>query len=181
MATEFSDIWIYNLRGNQRTAGELFRQEGGKVFGAGARTGVAVLIAVKRASGANSCSLHYYEVPDYQTREQKLTDLEHASVANMSWRTLTPNHAGDWLNQRTDAFAALTPLIETTNPARSLVRSTIVGPVTARDSWVYSFSAAALAHRLPEMIDFYNAQVLRARGDQTVLDMDPRRISWSRG
>ena len=47
-ADEFSDIWVYNLRGNQRTAGELSRQEGGKVFGSGARTGVAVLVAAKR-------------------------------------------------------------------------------------------------------------------------------------
>lgn len=44
---EFSHIWVYNLRGNQRTAGETSRREGGKVFGSGARTGVAVLVAAK--------------------------------------------------------------------------------------------------------------------------------------
>ena len=33
LADEFSDMHILNLRGNQRTAGEQSRKEGGKVFG----------------------------------------------------------------------------------------------------------------------------------------------------
>ena len=47
LAEEFSDIHIYNLRGNQRTAGEQSRREGGKVFGAGSRATVAITILVK--------------------------------------------------------------------------------------------------------------------------------------
>ena len=30
---EFTSIYIFNLRGNQRTSGELSRKEGGKIFG----------------------------------------------------------------------------------------------------------------------------------------------------
>jgi hypothetical protein len=45
---EFSSIYVYNLRGNQRTSGELSRKEGGKIFGSGSRTPVAVTILVKR-------------------------------------------------------------------------------------------------------------------------------------
>ena len=37
LAEEFSTIYVYNLRGNQRTAGEQSRREGGKVFGGGSR------------------------------------------------------------------------------------------------------------------------------------------------
>lgn len=35
---EFSSIYVFNLRGNQRTSGELSRKEGGKIFGSGSRT-----------------------------------------------------------------------------------------------------------------------------------------------
>ncbi|STS37118.1 Predicted helicase [Klebsiella pneumoniae] len=35
LAKEFSNIWIFHLRGNQRTQGELSRKEGGKIFGSG--------------------------------------------------------------------------------------------------------------------------------------------------
>ena len=49
VAEEFDAIYCYNLRGNQRTAGELSRKEGGKIFGSGSRAGVAILILVKGA------------------------------------------------------------------------------------------------------------------------------------
>jgi predicted helicase len=45
---EFSSIYVYNLRGNQRTSGELSRKEGGKIFGSGSRTPVAITVLVKR-------------------------------------------------------------------------------------------------------------------------------------
>jgi predicted helicase len=45
---EFSSIYVYNLRGNQRTSGELSRKEGGKIFGSGSRTPVTITILVKR-------------------------------------------------------------------------------------------------------------------------------------
>jgi predicted helicase len=45
---EFSSIYVYNLRGNQRTSGELSRKEGGKIFGSGSRTPVTITILVKK-------------------------------------------------------------------------------------------------------------------------------------
>jgi Predicted helicase len=45
---EFSAIYIFNLRGNQRTSGELSRKEGGKIFGSGSRTPIAITFLVKK-------------------------------------------------------------------------------------------------------------------------------------
>lgn len=45
---EFSSIYVFNLRGNQRTSGELSRKEGGKIFGSGSRTPIAITILVKK-------------------------------------------------------------------------------------------------------------------------------------
>lgn len=45
---EFSKIYVFNLRGNQRTSGELSRREGGKIFGSGSRTPIAITVLVKK-------------------------------------------------------------------------------------------------------------------------------------
>jgi predicted helicase len=45
---EFSSIYVFNLRGNQRTSGELSRKEGGKIFGSGSRTPIAINLLVKK-------------------------------------------------------------------------------------------------------------------------------------
>ena len=45
---EFDKVYIINLRGNHRTSGERCRQEGGNVFGAECRTGIAILFLVRK-------------------------------------------------------------------------------------------------------------------------------------
>ena len=47
MTEEFNSIYIYHLKGNQRTSGERSRLEGGKVFGEGSRAPVAIVFLVK--------------------------------------------------------------------------------------------------------------------------------------
>jgi len=39
---EYSSVYVLNLRGNQRTSGELSRKEGGKIFGSGSRTPISI-------------------------------------------------------------------------------------------------------------------------------------------
>ena len=46
---EFSKIYVFNLRGNCRTSGELRKKEAGNVFGLGSRTPVAVTVLVKKS------------------------------------------------------------------------------------------------------------------------------------
>ena len=45
---EFSSIYVFNLRGNCRTSGELRRKEGDGVFGLGSRTPIAITILVRK-------------------------------------------------------------------------------------------------------------------------------------
>ena len=159
---EFSDLYVYNLRGNQRTAGELSRQEGGKVFGSGARTGVAVLVAVKRP-GSGPCALRYYGVADHLTREEKLADLDEANLGSVPWQTLIPNADGDWLNQRNDTFGTF-PAIADEPSAHFASHS--AGVQTNRDAWCYNFSARAVEANMRRMIDYYNEQAASCDGDE---------------
>ena len=52
LVKEFDHIYVFNLRGNQRTQGETSRREGGKIFGSGSRTPVAITILVKTGRAA---------------------------------------------------------------------------------------------------------------------------------
>jgi predicted helicase len=42
LADEFSSLYLFHLRGNQRTAGERSRREGGKIFGSGSRAPIEI-------------------------------------------------------------------------------------------------------------------------------------------
>ncbi len=48
LADEFDSIYVLDLRGDQRTQGELSRKEGGKIFGSGSRAKVCMTFLVKR-------------------------------------------------------------------------------------------------------------------------------------
>ncbi|EMH49264.1 helicase protein [Helicobacter pylori HP116Bi] len=74
VAKDFSHLYALNLRGNQRTSGEVSKKEGGKIFDSGSRATVAIVFFVKDESVQNS-AIHYYEVEDYLTREAKLNLL----------------------------------------------------------------------------------------------------------
>ncbi|MCK9183379.1 MAG: N-6 DNA methylase, partial [Fibrobacteraceae bacterium] len=48
LQSEFDKIYVFNLRGNCRTAGELRRKEGDGVFGLGSRTPIAITVLVRK-------------------------------------------------------------------------------------------------------------------------------------
>ncbi len=178
---EFSDIWVYNLRGNQRTAGELSRKEGGKVFGSGARTGVAVLVAVNAQRRA-ACRLRYYGVPDYQTREEKLASIAQAHLDSSAWQAITPNESGDWLNQRNDTFGHHPAIGARTKPNRetwhfatySRWREDQPGRLVLQLLSARRSSEHASHDRLLQPAGGFARTEI---GEQ--LDLDPTEISWS--
>ena len=94
LADEYSHIYVYNLRGNQRTAGELSRKEGGKIFGAGSRNTVAIFIGVKDPYHAGACQIHYHDIGDYLTREQKLQIVSANSLDTLDWQSIIPSPTG---------------------------------------------------------------------------------------
>ncbi len=105
-ANEFTSIYVFNLRGNQRTSGELSRKEGGKIFGSGSRTPVAITILVKNPQNAGKpCEIFYHDIGDYLKREEKLRIIrDFRDISGISFQNITPNAEGDWLNQRNPEF-----------------------------------------------------------------------------
>src|SRR5690606_16144195 len=91
--------------------GEESRREGGKIFGSGSRTPVAITIMVKDPAHAGPGVLHYHDIGDYLTQQEKLDIIEgFGSIDAMPWVKLAPNDEGDWANQRDPRFEGFVPL-----------------------------------------------------------------------
>ncbi|MCU6479798.1 DEAD/DEAH box helicase [Arthrobacter sp. A2-55] len=175
---EFHDIYVYNLRGNARTAGEQRKKEKDNVFQSGSRNTVAILILVKKPGPTPGAVLHYKDIGDYLDRKEKLALVEAASISTLDWVTITPNAEGDWINQRNDLFESFTPIAE---KARGGEKPTIFadfsgGLKTNRDAWVYNFSMVGLESTTKRMITNYGEQLRRG-----VIDREPTMVSWSSG
>lgn len=189
-ADEFSSVYVFNLRGNQRTAGEQSRKEGGKVFGGGSRSTVAVYFLIKNPDDDIKGKIFYRDIGDYLSREQKLAALrDDASYSAVEWASITPNAAGDWINQRSADFGTFAPLGQKGASASEVgIFSThSLGLASGRDAWVYGFSKSGVESNVKRAIQFYNREVDRWSRDRTAddtpegfADTDPRKFSWNR-
>ncbi len=194
LTAEFSTLYVFNLRGNARTSGEERRKEGGGIFDAGSRTPVAITILVKDPAHAGPCQLHYHDIGDSLTREDKLAIIEDfGSIGGVGWHQLTPNAQGDWINQRDPAFDKFMPLGNKDAGLTEVMFSIYSNGVkTQRDAWAYNMDCTALEINMRRMIDAYNENRARfakaCHGKQKeqwpevddVIDTDPKRISWTR-
>lgn len=162
VAKEFSHLYVLNLRGNQRTSGEVSKKEGGKIFDSGSRATVAIVFFVKDKSVQNS-AIRYYEVEDYLTREAKLNWLAgFENLESVPFKEITPNAKGDWINQREDGFDKLIPLKRDKKLQNdSIFDINSLGVASGRDPWVYNFSPNILTQSVQKCIDTYNADLKR--------------------
>jgi predicted helicase len=200
LADEFSSIFVFHLRGNQRTSGERSKREGGKIFGGGSRTPVAITLLVKNPKAAEQGRIRFHDIGEYLTREEKLAIVaSFCSIGGIDrkngWHSITPDEHGDWIGQRDKAFDAFIAIGDKNNKgAVALFESFSRGVATARDSWCYNSSRGAVARNMQAMIRFYNAELARfdaaypksdRQGREAAvddfLDSDPTKISWNRG
>ena len=178
-------INVFNLRGNQRTSGELSRREGGKIFGSGSRTPIAITLLVRNPAAKGKAQIHYHDIGDYLSREEKLERIKKfASVLSpeMQLSSITPNEDNDWLNQRDGLFDTFIPIGDKDNKDGKTVFVPFYsrGCASARDAWVYNFSIDDLKKNISSMIDFYNDQIRTLRTNQEQkFDFDSTKISWS--
>jgi predicted helicase len=194
LANEFASVYRFNLRGNQRTSGETSRREGGKVFGQGSRTPVAVTLLVKNPDATGPCTIRYHDIGDYLTREEKLFTIEEfGSIESIPWQTIEPDASGDWINQRDETFASFVPLGDKKDKSsRPVFETYSLGVVTNRDAWAYNFSRAELVGNMTRMVQFYDQQLgefaswLSVNGGQRTtetveefVDRNPTKISWT--
>ncbi|MBD2151196.1 hypothetical protein H6F44_13855 [Pseudanabaena sp. FACHB-1277] len=199
LTDEFTSVYCFNLRGNQRTSGETSRQEGGKIFGSGSRAAIAITLLIKNPEKTGEHQLFYHDIGDYLSREEKLDKIKNfGSFTSINWDSLLPNDSQDWINQRDpefDEFISLGDKKDKSN--KTIFDEYSLGIATARDIWTYNFSRHSLIENMTEMIHFYNSQVedfkiysqgktfsnveARQKQVEVFINTDPKSISWSRG
>lgn len=194
---DFTAIYIFNLRGNQRTSGELSRKEGGKIFGSGSRTPISITFLVKNpAVIVDKAVIHYHDIGDYLNREDKLKIIEKFSTVvnpKMEWKQIESNEYGDWISQRNDAFGeyiSLEPDKKYNKLSKSFFTINSLGLTTGRDAWCVNYNRGNLKTNIKNMISFYNSQVndfiIAVRSNPNLIiddfiNFDSKKISWSRG
>lgn len=185
---EFTSIYVLNLRGNQRTSGELSRKEGGKIFGSGSRTPIAITFLVKNpAKKGQKATIHYHDIGDYLTREQKLKmvkDFRSISSQKLDWQVITPNEKADWINQRDGVFDNLILLGDKKNSKQTVFSIFSAGDITHRDVWCYNSSSKSLAMQMQTTISTFNQEASKCAEAKTIdeittlVNADPTQIKW---
>ena len=194
LVDEFSCLYIFNLRGNQRTSGELSRKEGGKIFGSGSRAPIAISILVKNPDSKLHGKIYYHDIGDYLSREEKLEKLDdfHGISGVDKWLGIVPDSYGDWLRQRDDRFGSFMPLGDKKGGQWKLFDNFSQGVSTSRVSWVYNSSSIKLSQNVQGMIEFYNGQLFYIKKhfvcedkkqkkivSEKHISYDAKKISWS--
>ena len=184
---EFSQIFIYNLRGGVRgKIGDIAKREGGNVFPI--MTGVAVTVLVKDPSHSGSAEIFYVEAKDYATRQEKLNQISaFGSIEGISgadaFRPITPNEHGDWISTRDDHFATFQEVgnksLKGRDSTPAIFQQFSLGIATHRDPWCYNFSRKSVTTNMRRMIENYNTEVSLGNTTET-LRIDTSQISWNR-
>ena len=177
---EFDKIYVFNLRGNARTSGELRKREGDGIFGMGSRTPIAITLLVRYPEDQRSekCQIFYHDIGDYLSREEKLRKITQAqSYRGLDWTLITPNEKHDWINQRDglfDSLLSLAPEKKFDAKAKSVFSIYAIGVATNRDAWVTGFSKEQITANMQAMIAFYNQQI-----EKEEVSNDKTKISWT--
>ena len=194
---EFAAVYVFNLRGNARTSGELRQKEGGGVFGGGSRTPIAITLLVKKPEiKTDKAIIYYHDIGDYLNGKDKLkiiSDFKTFANEKLQLKILQPNEHGDWINERNalfDNYIPLEPSKKFDLKTNTFFNTYALGVATGRDAWCYNFSSKKLAGNMEAMISFYNEQVgkfaeLSKKGNsklivENVIDTNGNKISWTR-
>jgi predicted helicase len=193
LAEEFSSIYVFHLRGNQRTAGELSRKEGGKIFGSGSRAPIAISLLVKNPSAKQHGQINFYDIGDYLSKEEKLTKVrELGSIRGIAeiggWQQITPDAHGDWFKQRVTDFATYIVLGDKKGQQTRLFEAFSNGVKSNRDPWVFNGSKSRLRENVDRMANFFNQEAQRLAESQhdsraievdSFIKVDRSQISWA--
>lgn len=198
LAEDFDKIYVFHLRGNQRTSGERSRKEGGKIFGSGSRAPIAISLFIKTGNRQPNAEakIFWHDIGDYLTQQQKLKIVSRFRrssdmTVQSSWRLIQPDQHGDWVNQGDPAYGTFIAIGNKREESMMHVFDIYSrGLETGRDPWVYNYSKDTLEAELRRFVDTYNAELCRycqaieESGEGVdvggFVDADPTKIKWTR-
>lgn len=179
---DFDSIYVYNLRGDATTSGEMRRNEGDGVFADGSRVGICIMMLVRHSGHSGKAKIRYIQTEDGMKRTAKLESLnELDSFIKMRDRMtiITPQENGDWIVRRNSAYKTLIPMAGDTHKKfeKHCEQCIFVGYSrgygTSRDSWDYNYSKESEIQNSFSMTVEYNKQV-----KSKIKLFDSKLLSW---
>lgn len=200
LEAEFDFIYIFNLRGDIRKNMQTKEGiEGANIFGNASQTPVAISILIKCGKNETNkkAQIFHYDIKDTDARKtsDKLSLIHNLkSIANLEnkWQLIIPNQDYDWINQRDYNYLKFMPLGDKKLKFKPLKKGYEInlfeifsmGISTNRDAWVINFSKENLTKNMSFMIENYNKEVQKFKGQkqseyEKMLCLDKTKISWS--
>ncbi|MQF64337.1 damage-inducible protein, partial [SAR202 cluster bacterium AD-802-L14_MRT_200m] len=193
LTDEFSKIYVFHLRGNQRTSGETSRKEGGKIFGSGSRTPIAITILVKDPNAQEKGKIFFHDIGDYLDREQKLAIVQEYKSINQiksmkEFRVIEPDENNDWVNQGDRSYGNFMSIGNKKDKKFSQIFHLYsAGIMTQRDAWAINSSKSNLLQNISKSLEFYESERTRFSAKKNLdsslvaksyVDRDHRKFSW---
>lgn len=191
LAEEFSNLYIFHLRGNTRTAGETAKKEGGQTFGSGSRAPIAISILVKNPEQSQKGQIYFHDIGNYLTRAQKLETIQEfinikGITQQQGWERILPDAFNDWINQRDPNFDTYISMGDKKDKqAITIFENYSRGLESARDQWSYNASLFEVKKNITLLINTFNEEVQRYQQTyksgkiEDFVTSDPTKISWS--
>ncbi|WP_416882848.1 DEAD/DEAH box helicase [Marivita sp.] len=183
LAEEFSDLYIFHLRGDIRKnmLSKGVAKEGQNIFGSGSMTGISIAIMVKCASKTARGRIHFHDVGLDLTTIEKLDALRTLkSIEGISekggWKIIIPDERNDWLDQVDTSFENFIVTFDKLRKEASIFATATMGMTSSRDAWCVNASKVNLEQNIRRTASYYNRK-LEFGAD---LGADPKEISLSR-
>jgi predicted helicase len=190
MRKDFDRIWLYDLRGNARTSGELRRKEKGNVFNDAIRVGVAItMLERNEAEHDEPAHITLARLGDYlESGEKQQAVIDAIDFNQLEMKQIDPADNQGWLGvEMADDWDELIPLGDkdgSRGTETNLFVDVSNGVKTNRDSWAYNFDRLQVMNRMRSMADVYNSHVYRYQSERPAIiddfvDNDETKIKWS--
>ena len=163
---EFSEIWLFDLRGQKGTPGDgrnIFEYTG-KSKG-GTTVSSVIMILVKKQDAAKGCTVKYTKFDEtfYSGQEKRDYIKKLGLIKNIeSWGEITLDQFGDWLNHRNVNFYDYLPLGTRATKSGKVINAIFKhysgGVKTNRDAWSYNSDKSKVASNMKRCVTYCNAQ-----------------------
>jgi predicted helicase len=169
VAKEFNELYVVNLKGNARKSGAQRQREGGNVFDDQIKVGVAIYFFVRK-EGQKGFRIHYTEIDDYASSQEKRAYLRESRLADLKLSRLSPDAKNNWLDITDNDWDDLMPMVGEPKAIFDLYSN---GLKSQRDEWVYDYSKSALADKMKFFADVYQKTLADKKNP------DKFQIKWS--
>ena len=187
---EFSDLYIFYLRGNIRKSrnSQFSENEGENIFGQGSQMGIAISVLVCNPNAEKWGNIWLHDIgchEDVRTTDQKRKLLRKLqSLSGISkidgWERVIPDNRYDWIDKIDQSFTKYTILGNKSRAVKTVFKDYSHGTASNRDAWAYNFDIDTLKENMKSTIEVYNNELSRGVTISKACH-DPKRIKWTRG